>query len=232
MIKFTFLSASILFFVAGYAQTPSYIAAPGGGEKNVMVYIRDLTGRPAYGINDPGIEGTPFLDKEEQIGTVLFTNGKLTKDVHLKFDMLNNKIYFVRDGTIMEFIDTVKDFYLQYKDNNTVGVVYRNGFPQIDRNTAATYYELLADGKVSLLKHRYKVVTEYKEYSTASKKRYDERSQLYAALPGDRIIRIRKDRKFLMDAMPEYADKIKTITDKLKLKSDESLIALFQELNK
>jgi hypothetical protein len=233
MKKFTFFSAFILLFISVSAQTPSYVAAPGGGEKSVMIYIRDLTGKPMYGFNEiSGVEGTPFLDKDEQIGTVRFKDGRMTKDVHLKFDMLNSKLYFVRDGVNLEFIDTVKDFYLQSVENNTLGAVYRSDFPPIDRNTSSTFYELLVDGKLSLLKHRYKVITEYREYSASTKKRYDERTQLYASLPGNRIIKIRKDRKFLMEAMPEYADKIKTITDKLKLKNDESLITLFEELNK
>ncbi|HTE28266.1 hypothetical protein [Flavitalea sp.] len=197
-----------------------------------MVFLRDLTGKPLPGSQNFDIEGSPFLNDEFESGRVVFTNGKMSNDLYLQFNMLNNKLLFKRDDMVLEFVDSITDFYLQHKENNTLGLVFRSNFPPIDRNTRATFYELLVDGKIVLLKYRYKTVTGYREYSTANKKRYVEGSQLYAALPGNRITRIKRDRNFLMKAMPDYAEKIMTLTNDLRLRNDESLITLFQELNK
>jgi hypothetical protein len=232
MKQIAFLSTCILFFNWGSAQEATPLSTLNGAPKPTMVYLRDLAGKPLPGSNNIDIEGSPFLNNEFKPGRVVFTNGKMSSDLYLQFDMLNNKLLFKRDDMVLEFVDSIRDFYLQHEENNTLGLVFRSNFPPIDRNTAATFYELLVDGKIVLLKYRYKAVTGYREYNSANKKSYVERSELYAALPGNKIIRIKRDRNSLMKAMPDYAEKIMTLTNNLRLKNDESLITLFEGLNK
>jgi hypothetical protein len=231
MFKIKLLSICILIFKSGSTQVATPVPSPYNGAKPVTIYIRDVTGRPSSGLADADVEGSPFLNNDFEMGRVVFTNGKMSRDVYLKFDMLNNKLLFLRDGMTLEFVDPIRDFYLQHNENDKSGVVFRGDFPPIDKNTTSTFYELLVDGKITLLNYRYKIMSEYKEYSMTKKKQYVEQSQLYAALPGNKIIRIKKDRKFLMKVMPEYAERIKSITENLKLKDDESVITLFEELN-
>lgn len=231
MLKIVLLSICILIFKSGSAQVATPVPSPYNEGKPVTIYIRDVTGKPSSGLSSVDIEGTPFLNSDFEMGRVVFTNGKMSKDVNLKFDMLNNRLLFLRDGVTLEFVEPVRDFYLQHIENDKSGVVFRGNFPPIDKNTTSTFYELLVDGKITLLNYRYKTMSEYKEYSMIQKKQYVEHSQLYAVLPGNKIIRIKKDRKFLMKAMPDYAEKIKSITENLKIKDNESVITLFEELN-
>ena len=232
MLKIAILSGCILLSKQGSSQGPAPLPTPYNEGKPVTIYMRDLTGKPSSGLTGTDIEGSPFLSDSFETGRVLFTTGKMSKDVSLKFDMLNNRLLFLRDGIMLEFVDSVKVFYLQHNENNNSGIVFQSNFPPIDKNTKATFYELVVDGKISLLNYRYKIVSDYKEYSMIKKKLYVEQSQFYAVLPGNKIIRIKKDRKFLMKAMPDYSEKIKSLTGNLKLTSDDSLITLFEELNK
>ncbi|RYE29330.1 MAG: hypothetical protein EOP48_32700 [Sphingobacteriales bacterium] len=232
MKMIAFLSTTIFFLNSGTGQEATPLPNLNGSAKPTMVYIRDLAGKPLPGSRNIDIEGSPFLNNEFEPGRVVFTNGKMSSDLYLQFNMVDNKLLFRRDDMIMEFVDSVRDFYLQYNENNTLGLVFRCNFPPIDRNTRATFYELLVDGKIELLKYRYKTITGHREYNATNKKSYSEGSQLYAALPGNKIIRIKRDRNFLMRAMPDYAEKIFKLTNNLRLKDDESLINLFQELNK
>jgi hypothetical protein len=200
-------------------------------DKFTMAYVRDVTGRQVNMAPAADVEGTAYIVDAWQPGTVLLKNGTLIKDVQLKFDLYLNKLYFQRDGLVFEFADTVRDFYLQYSDQKTAGLVYRSNYPETGKNNTLTFYELLVDGKISLLKHRYKLLMETKDIDMRVRKKYEDKQQYYAALPGNRIVKIKRDRKALMEAMPEYAEKISRISGKQNLKSEESLIELFEQLN-
>ncbi|MHA4846487.1 hypothetical protein ACX0G7_20085 [Flavitalea antarctica] len=232
MLKIAFLSTCVLFAGSGSAQEATPLSVLNGPGKHTLVYLRDLSGKPLPRSPSMDIEGSPFLNDEFASGRVVFNDGKMSNDVYLQFDLFNNRLLFKRDGMALEFVDSVRTFYLQHTENNTLGVVFRSNFPPIAGNTRATFYELLVDGKIALLKHRYKTIIGFREFNLASKRTYTEDSQLYAALPDNTIIRIKKDRNFLMKAMPEYADKIMKLTNDLRLKNEESLVTLFQELNK
>ena len=232
MKKFSFLSTCVFILTTVSAQETNPMSILNGPGKPTMVYLRDLTGRPLPGSQNKNIEGSPYLNTEFVLGRVVFSNGKMSNDVYLQFDLFNNTLLFRRDDIALQFVDTVTTFFLQHTENNTLGLVFRSNFPPINGNNRTTFYELLVDGKVQLLKHRYKKINGYREFDAASKRRYEESSNLYAALPDNTIIRIKKDRNYLMKAMPEYADKILELTDNLRVKNEESLVTLFQELNK
>lgn len=200
-------------------------------DKFTMAYTRDVTGRPVSASPSDNVEGTPYLVDEWKPGSVILRKGVMIKDMQLKFDVLRNKLYFLRDGAMFEFADSVRDFYLNYSDGSSVGLVYRNNFPAVDRNTTSTFYELLVDGKISLLKYRSKTSMEIKGIDLRVTKKYEDRQQYYLALPGNRMMKIKRDKKSLYEALPEYTQQLVKILDEQGLKNEEALISVIEKIN-
>lgn len=200
-------------------------------DKYTMAYVRDVSGRPVNVEPPSNVDGTPWLVDDWKNGSVMLKKGTLIKDMQLKFDVYRNKLFFLRDGNVYEFADTVKDFYLDYSDRATNGLVYRSNFPPVDKNTTTTFYELLVDGKVALLKYRSKSLMEFKEIDMRKVKKYEDKQQYYLALPGNRIVKIKRDKKSLFEALPEYTNELTKIIDQQGLKNEDALITVIEQLN-
>src|SRR5688572_29956541 len=107
-----------LFPVISFLLVTLYGKAQNTPSGSVMtsqhINLLDVRGMPMRNIAPPGIEGTPFLVEPWSNGTVKFTNGVSAKDVPLRFDLVNNKLYFKKDEAELEFVQPVWEFTLNY----------------------------------------------------------------------------------------------------------------------
>jgi hypothetical protein len=198
------------------------------------MYLTNLNGRPWAEVKYGSIEGIPFLTEGWPKGWVRVNKNRIFRDVPLRFDAYSNKLYFKKDSTEFEFVLPVSEFCISYKeDRPNDSSVFRNGYPAIDRNNEETFYEVMVDGKFQLLSFVSKVIESFTGYNTPATKRFALYSQLYALLPNGSIVKLKYGTDKMMAAMPAYADAIKSITDKnkLKLKNDEQVVELFKRLN-
>ena len=194
-----------------------------------------------FGPNSPHMRFIEKADIQQQFmrrdwtpGNVLFRNGMSANNVLLLFDVHSNKLYFRQGDQAMEFLNPVQEFLIGLiVEKDTAGVVYRVLYPAVNTNTDETFYEVLVDGKVQLLRCRAKNVNLYKDQSQPEPKRHTEKEQLYVYVDG-KMIKIKKDKDDILEALPKLADRINKITSeqRLKLKTDEGLLRLFRELNR
>ena len=191
---------------------------------------RDIKGRPV-GEFGSDIQGTAFYSSDWTTGLVLLSSGKLVPNLPLRFNVYNNKLYFQQDQNQLEFVAPISAFYLG-SDTNTA-VLFRNGYMPIDKNGTDTYYEVLAKGKVQLLKYRQKIIREETPMNMPKVKRFEDVDLLYVSLPDHRIEKIKRNKNDVLKALPEYADVISKILDEeqLNLKQETGLIMLFKKLN-
>lgn len=222
------LSLSILSFVT-MAQGNMVLS----GNRSSTVFFVAKSGFGEKGIED--IDGTPFLATDWSTGSVKFRNGKIAKEATLMFSVYNNRLYFKQGGEVFEFVDPVKEFTINYrKDDVSISPLYRNGYPAFAKNTTETFYEVLVDGKLQLLELQYKTIGKFREtYSDPEKKRFEDKSVLYAFLPNNDMVRLINVDNDLIKAIPEQETAIKDIIKKqrLKLKNREDVVKLFQALN-
>lgn len=231
---FKLLAALLLLSVCGYSQNPGAGVSP-QGPPAVPIFMEDIVGRPfnSKGLED--IEGSPYLLPDWSWGAVKFKNGKFAKDISLQFSPYNNTLYFKKGNDQQEFVQPVKEFMLGYMEGaDSVARIFRNGYPATANTKEETFFELLTDGKFQLLKHHVKTITSFKPYNQPERKKFAEVNDLFVLLPGNKMLKIKKDKKFLMDEIPEYATKIESLVEsnKLKLKTEEGIQQLFALLNK
>jgi hypothetical protein len=229
MKKVLFVAVWIILYQISIAQSPAVTpnASP-------IIYLYDLQGKPLTEKKLDEVEGSPFLMEDWNWGAVKMKNGRYAKDVSLRFDLYNNRLFFMRDNVSFEFVLAVHEFMIGYLNgSDSQSVLYRNGYPAVDKNTSETFYEVLADGKIQLLNFKYKFLQEYRPYNEPPRKKFAEKEKLYILLPGDKIVEIKKDKDDILKAMPEYAAAITKIVDekKLKLKRQEDIAQLVVALN-
>ena len=176
-----------------------------------------------------------FLRQEWTPSIVSFKNSTANWRVPLLFDVYSNKLYFLEQNQIMEFLDTVSEFTMIFAQReDSLKVKFRALYPKIDQNPTETFYEVLVDGPYQLLKCKAKSIYLYKEQNVPEAQRKYNKELLYAYFPNRQMVLIKKDKEqVLAQVPPEYAEKVKSIIEskKLKLKNEESLKQLFKLLN-
>ena len=120
------------------------------------------------------------------------------------------------------------------RNNDSTFITLRNSYPSLQSNTGQTFYEVLVDGNIQLLKCRAKSIYMFKEPDILDKKKPAHKELLFPYLPGGKIITVRKDIDVLVEKMPEYPQLIKEIENKhnLKVENGKKLCELFTYLNK
>jgi len=168
-------------------------------------------------------------------GNVKFRNGQEVKDVMLLFDVHNNKLYFKDGSTTMEFVNPVYEFEIGLlMGEDTAKVLYRSSYPAVNFNTTETFYEIVVDGNtMQLLWCRSKAVNLYKDKNQPEQRRNTEKEQWYVHLPEGKMVKIKKDKQDILNALPQYADRISLIIKEkgLKMKDPDDFIQLFASLN-
>lgn len=176
-----------------------------------------------------------FLKQEWTPGTVKFKSGRADMHVPLLFDVYDNTLYYLQDSVIMEFVDPVWEatFHTTF-NKDTVNILFRRFYPDIQANTNATFYRVLVDASIPLLKCRAKSILLFKDPQTPEEKKKDPPEQLYfACLPDGSIVIVEPNLDKIMSALPAYSTRIIEIVkrEKLKVKDETRMIELFIHLN-
>jgi hypothetical protein len=164
-------------------------------------------------------------------GSVTFAQGSVLSGVELKFAIYGNQLYFRKGDEMLAFVMPVKEFILN--TSKTQSRLFRSYYPSISENTGKTFYEVMTDGKIQLLRHMDRGVKDHKSYNEPVKKKFVDKETWFVYLPDGTIHYLKKDKDALKALIPEKANDIeKIISDKkLKLKNNEDVVELFEALN-
>ena len=225
----TLLLCCLVILLTNNAQAQSN---PGGFGSNSQRMIP--MGNLGPSENKDDIQGR-FFRQEWSPGVVSFRTSIDKWHVPLIFDIYSNKLYFLQDNQIMEFVDTVYEFTMTVgSKGDSTKVKFRCYYPPTTENTMETFYEVMVDGQFQLLRCRAKTIYLYKEQNIPEDQRRYNKELLYAYFPNKQIVLIKKDKEQLLAQVPlDYAAQIKSIieTRKLKVKNEDSLRELFRQLN-
>ncbi len=196
----------------------------------------DISGKPLAS-KGPAMEGSPMLNNNWGKGLVKFKNGNWVSDVELQFNVRENELYFRKNEQSFSFVDTVKEFILAYEEEKVShSVLYRSGYPSIGKNQSLQFFEVVQDGSLlQLLKLTTKVLVENNSYGRGKEKEYKDSFQWYVFNVKNReITRIKKDKASLLQALPDYAERIEQLTKEngYKLRTEEEIAELINLLNR
>src|SRR5665213_2169032 len=133
---------------------------------------------------DPDVQGTPYLFDDWMAGSVITETGNTYANLKLKYDIRFNRVVFLdNDERPMVFAQPLNSFVI----NN---MRFAKDFAPIDLQTTSTFYNVLADGKVKLLKYFRKVIEERQSYGAPTEKKYRQ-SQYYYIAKDHQMIAVR-----------------------------------------
>jgi hypothetical protein len=230
---FTIVTTAVFFFSVSTAKSQTTDSAAVKVEQGT---IDELPAKPFRLPALAEINGSPFLTADYQQGAVELGQGKVVTGVPVKFNIFNNAMMVLKNGEELklEFFELVS--YDQADNSGNIKhVMFKAGYPEVDGHNDNTVYQVLSLGpKVHLLKFMSQKVEDAATLGDYSRKEIVTTEQLYIYIPGGKIRKIKNSKQALQDALPELAAKIDEVAaaKKLKLKSENEISVLVEELNK
>lgn len=165
-------------------------------------YLHDINGVPITTSKYEDVTGTPYLADTWLPGTVKLTNGTSYKNnLFLKYNVKDDELYFKgRNDEQLLFVDPIAEFII-----NTPGIQhhYKNGYKSINGYSEKTFFEILAEGSIQLLKKTNKTILESKAYnSPITDRRFVDVTYYYIVKDGN-AIPVKKDRKSILTILAD-----------------------------
>lgn len=162
------------------------------------------------------VEGSPFFPEKYCPAILVLSKGRVYKNIKTKLNLHTHEVIVVdssqkeiiaEDGLITDIIlqDTVANNYKEY--------VFRCGYPSSEKNNSFTYYQVLADGQLQLLKLTRKEVVEEKNIQSGEMRKTFKTYEEYYLFSGSKMVKLKKEKDFITGFM---TDKQSEIDDYLK----------------
>jgi len=198
-----------------------------------MAVSADINGTPVETKINLNIKGSRYLYEKWTKGHVLQKDNKYYNDMELKYDVLDDYPIFKREEQALSFKYPIQEFQLINPKMPTEIATYRNGFPAIGNHSNKSYYQVLAEGKTTLLKKHSKSIVESIQYGEVKKQEVFADSQQYFLFQNGQMIKIKIDKNTLLKALGDKQQELNQfITDQeLKVKSDQQLIKIVNYYN-
>jgi hypothetical protein len=183
------------------------------------------------------IQGSAFYKEEWHKGYIILKGNRVIKNISLSYNIYENQIYYLQDSQalVLDASIPVEEFgiYDHKEDSNQI-TIFRCGFPSTGRNNEKTFYQIMANDKIELLKHYSKSIIESVNLASAPDKSFFDSETWFIYNAAEKnITQIKKNKNSLEDALPQYSSIIQSIIDQknLKLKTENDLALLIAELN-
>jgi len=200
-------------------------------------YIHDYQGKMYLEQSYTDVEGTPFLVNNWANGTVNLANGK-NITAQLKYDLVKDELLFKNpnDSTAMVFVNPLKGFVFsnfRIEESDLVPVAFSSGYPTVDDQNGSSFYQVIADGKLKLLKRYRKTIRTDQAFNSATVTRSFVLNVFYYLLAGGKMTRIKPSSKTIVAVMADNETLVQAFikSNKTDFKSDKDLFALFNYYN-
>ncbi|MBD1391889.1 hypothetical protein [Mucilaginibacter glaciei] len=194
--------------------------------------------RPVLVIDNTDIGGTPYLYNDWQPGYFTLTNGFTSKEpLMLKFNMVKDMLSYKdpKTGVEMEFVQPVQEFTLKVSQGDGAFMRrFKTGYINIEDSTPASFFELISDGKVQLIKRTKKELLETFVIGAPTKERkFIEKFNRYYLVIDGKPIPIKKDKKSILTALNSKQTQLDSYikVNSLNLKTDADLSKLIDYFN-
>ena len=183
-----------------------------------------------------GINGSVYDQTEYQLAKITLKDGRVYNDVKARINLLEHEVNFIASNGQEGFLGKGMASEIAYVENNVSvqqSKVFQCGFPSIDNQNRISFYQILLNGKASLLKSVYKAIQERNNDMSGERfKEFATYENMYLLKDGT-MTRIKKDKSSLLVLFQDKKEAIaKYMEDqKLNLKNEAHLKALVQYYN-
>lgn len=184
--------------------------------------------------NGKRVEGSAFFTDEMNKGYIVFFNDKKVTEVPLKYNDLNEELYFDDNGKEMILQTSFKEFgFTVVHENDTREFVFRNGFPPLENNTLQSFYQVLTGKNLILLKKTVKKVHEAKELNGMEFLRIRGTDTYYAYdVSAKKMYKLKLGLDGLTESLPNHKLQLETLakSQKLRCRNEKEIMLLFSQL--
>jgi hypothetical protein len=175
--------------------------------------------------NYSNVAGNPYLFKEWSDGIVRFTSGRTVNQFKLKFDCLKNLLLMQFDGNAFAAESKVHEFVMYPKNNKSKdSLLFRKGYPATDNASENTFYQVLFQDKVILLRLFFRNIVEEKQLVTVgnqASRRLEEMENYYLYQNGE-MIALPAKRNDLPEKFSDKKDEIARFINDQQLKMNSA----------
>jgi hypothetical protein len=196
------------------------------------LYGNNLAGVPTDILSKKDVVGTAFLNDTWTNAIVKTQKDEIYKDIKVKYNVLEDLLYFLGEKDVtMGFVLPIKEFSL-LSVNNTSVKVFRSGFPKISDYGASSFYQVLTEGKILLLKKNIKRIAENREYNSAVTVKEIIDNTKYFLYQAGKMREVKKDKSFILSYFNDKNEIKDFIANKkIEPKKEEDLIKLVNYYN-
>lgn len=196
--------------------------------------IYDLKGAPYHEKKVTITEGSPFLKDEWSRGSIVMLNKRIVQDLNVKLNLETNEVHYLAEDTKLEMIalqGIVSEVIL--KDTESETIRFKRGFPSYGTNNQRTFYQVLTEGEITLLKLVKKEVIEEKPYNSATYINKYNTKEEYFLFKEEKLIKLKRTKSGILEILNDQRIKLDEFiaTNRINLKSDGDLIQLISYYN-
>jgi hypothetical protein len=205
------------------------------GKWGTQIFLSDANGK-AFENKYADVAGSAYYVSIYKFSSIEMRDGKKYMDIKAKLNLVEHEVEFIsassREGfigkglvSLISFNDTVRQEVKKY--------TFQSGFPAIDNQTTIHFYQVLSNGKVTLLKSINKSMEERNnELSGERSKEFVSRENWYVYQNGV-MKRVKKDQAFFTSLFADKAEAYaKYVNDnKVSFKNEDQIAKMVNFLN-
>jgi len=222
----------LLSFQISFAQSNNISTT---GKWGQQIFLSDVNGQ-AFVNKYEGITGSVYDQTEYHLARITLKDGRVYNDVKTRINLLEQEVNFIASNGQEGFLGKGMASEIAYIDGKEAAQnvkIFQCGFPPIDNQNRISFYQILFNGKTSLLKSVYKTIQERNNDLSGERfKEFATYENVYLLKEGT-MTRIKKDKASLLALFQDKKEAVaKYIEDqKLNFKNEAHLIALVQYYN-
>lgn len=209
----------------------------GGGGVNWddQFIVLDKNGGSFHSYYD-GIEGNPYFLEQFKLAMIKLSTGESFNNVWARLDIYKQMAQIKVNGDTAKYILPGNVSEITFYDSlKSVPEVYKfhAGYPGVDNLSKNNFYQVLSDGKVTLLKSSVKRINKSKNDMTGEiRSQFDLYEDHYLYVKYE-MKRLKKDKEYILDLLSDKRKELEQYigTQKINFKSIESIKKIIDYYN-
>jgi hypothetical protein len=241
MKRILLAAVSLLLYMHATSQnaTPTLVNGSGSFTRLMGLQPDAIDGIHRVGnskfTNSKRVEGSAFFHDDYHPGYIVFPNDQVIRAIPLKFNNLNNELYYQDDSKELVLQTPFKEFGFTVKlDEASKAYTFRTGYPAVDDNDNKTIYQVLAGNRVVLLKETSKKVHEAKELNGIDFLRIRATDNYFAFdSTSNAMVKLGNSVKEITDVLPPRKEQVEKIcsAQRLRCRSEKEMVLLFSQMD-
>jgi len=170
------------------------------GKWGQQIFLSDVNGQ-AFINKYEGIAGSVYDQNDYHLARITLKDGRVYNDVKTRINLLEQEVNFIASNGQEGFLGkgmASEIVYIDDKEATQNVKIFQCGFPPIDNQNRISFYQILFNGKTSLLKSVYKSIQERNnEMSGERFKEFATYENIYLLKEGT-MSRIKKDKSSIL----------------------------------